>query len=198
MDGFWHTLFRFNARHLALGAAVVLMLAMFAWLISLVPHGTTPGVTNAAPAAGPGDATGEVTPLPAPDRGAGETSPFESKHLSELVALSDEGLLRWDTPSDPAREPPPEAPPPEEPEKPKEPPKPRTVNVLYVGMMTRTDGTTIAFMAKEGEEQPGRYVSGAAFIDGVKITDIQRGHVEVEANGKKVALPRGIRQALEY
>lgn len=196
MDGFWHTLFRFNARHLALGAAVLLMLAMLAWLVSLVPHSTKPDMADAVPTAGLNGTAKDGTPLPAPGEGDdGQASPFESKHLSELVALSDEGLLRWDTPSDPAREPPPEAPPPEEP---KEPPKPRTVNVLYVGMMTRTDGTTIAFMTKEGQEQPENYAAGAAFIDGVKITDIQRGHVEVEAGGKKVALPRGIRQALEY
>ena len=196
MNGLWHTVVRINARYLALGAAAVLALAMLAWLLSLAPPRPRPGETGGGSTAAPAGETEDARPVLAQDAStAPAPNPFESNHLSELVALSDEGLLRWDTPSAPAPEAKPEPPPPEEPAK---APEPRTVQLAYLGMMTRTDGATVAIVEKEGEPRPATYPAGAVFIDGVRIAEVQRSHITIEVGGKTVTLLRGARMALEY
>lgn len=195
MNGFWHALARVNARYLSIGAAILLGLSLAAWLFSLGPHRSRETAT-APPAPGRPSAAGEAPGQP----GRGATNgvapnPFESDHLSELVALSEEGLLQWNTPSSPPREAQPEPPPPEEPER---PPEPRTVQLVYRGMIRRTDGTTVAMIEKDGEGRPTSYAAGAALIDGVQITEIGRSQLKVAVGDTIVTLQRGARKELEY
>jgi hypothetical protein len=197
MNGFWHALARINARYLSLAAAVLLSLALLAWLLSLIPSRPRPneGLLTPPTASSAGGASFDLLSRPATN--GPSPNPFQSDHLSELVALSEEGLLRWNTPegTPPPAQPEPEPPPKEEA---KPPPAPRTVKLMYRGMITRTDGTTVAMIEREGQNRPTTHRAGSALMDGVSVTEIARNQMQVRVGEKTVVLRRGVQEVLEY
>jgi hypothetical protein len=194
MNPLWSLLARINARYLAIGAGTLLAVAAVGWLTAL-PAPRTPDeffgprpVTTAAQADVEAAAAWTARPADAPP------NPFLSNHLSELVALSDEGLLRWDTPSPAPRGTLPEPPPAEEAP---EPAEVRTLTLIYRGMMTRTDGSLVAMIENLEGGRLTTYPLGGRLGD-ARVTGIQRGLLELTAGKKTFTLPRGRQETLEY
>ena len=190
MNGFWHALLRVNARFLAAGAGFMLAASLLGWLVSLAAPRLPVPVASPATPAGLKEPAARPDDRPAGQPGGSAPNPFESEHLSELVALSDEGLLTWDAPREPPRDP---APAPAAP-----PPEPRTITVEYVGLFTRTDKVTVALLKRDAEERATHYPADAPLVNGVRVVDIQRDHVELAVGDRTVVVQNGERKVVEY
>lgn len=178
MDAFWSWVIRVNARTVFyLAAAISLVLVLVGWLV-LEGTGDIPPIAELPPAGEPGAL--EVTSANGSRLTAPETpiNPFHSTHLAGWLAAQ---RAQREAKEDQVLPPPPVTPatpvvtpiPPPEPAPTPPPPPPRLVQLLYRGMLQRTDGERFALVEHPASKQTAYYRRGD-LVDGFRLADFDR------------------------